>query len=276
MGKLRFGTAGVPISAKKHSSIEGVKRVRELGLDAMELEFVRGVRMSPELAGEVKGIAGANDVALTCHGPYYINLNSKKEDTVDASRGRILKTARIGSKAGVRSITFHAAFRQDSDPKLLYSKVKGQLEKIMETVRKEKLGIDIRPETVGKVAQFGTLDEIIQLSQDIDGVLPCIDFAHMHASTNGKYNTYDEFREILGKVEEGLGKAALKNMHCHVSGIAYSARGEQNHLILEESDFNYKDLVRAWKDYEIEGIIISESPNLEGDALLLQGEWEKL
>ena len=100
--------------------------------------------------------------------------------------------------------------------------------------------------------------------------MPCIDFAHLHARSNGKFNTENEFNEILIKYEKELGKIALENMHIHLSGINYGEKGEKNHLILENSDMNYKDLLKVLKEFKCKGVIVCESPNVEQDALLLK------
>ncbi|MEK6948632.1 MAG: TIM barrel protein, partial [Nanoarchaeota archaeon] len=134
----------------------------------------------------------------------------------------------------------------------------------------------IRPETTGKETQFGNLDEILDLSAEFNNVMPCIDFAHFHARTNGKYNSYKEFSEILEKVEKKLGKKGLENMHIHITGIAYSEKGEKNHLNLEGSDLKYKELIKALKDFKVKGVMISESPNIEEDALLCKKVYEKI
>jgi deoxyribonuclease-4 len=102
-----------------------------------------------------------------------------------------------------------------------------------------------------------------------------MDFAHWHART-GIFNSYQEFTSILRQIKERLGKAALDNMHIHVSGIAYGKKGETKHLNLEESDFQYIELLRALKDYDVKGLVICESPNLEEDALLLQATYNTL
>ncbi|MBW2972460.1 hypothetical protein KY359_05480, partial [Candidatus Woesearchaeota archaeon] len=102
-----------------------------------------------------------------------------------------------------------------------------------------------------------------------------VDFAHLHART-GKLNTYDEFCSILTELEKGLGKTVLNNMHIHMSGINYSAKGERNHLVLKESDFKYKELMKAFKEFRIKGVVICESPNIEGDALLMKKAYDAL
>ena len=275
MKALLFGPAGIPLSAKSRSSVEGIKQVKDLGLGCMELEFVRGVRMTKpaaKLVGETRKEYG---IELTAHGPYYINLNSNDKVKRAASRTRILQTARIGWLCGASSITFHAAYYMGQDPRKVYGVVKQELKQIIKTLKNEGTKVLIRPELTGKPTQFGDLQELIKLSQELDQVMPCIDYAHYHARYNGKYNSYKEFAEVLKQIEKGLGKQALKNMHIHISGIQYGPKGERNHLNLKNSDMNYKELVKAWKDYKIKGVVISESPNLEEDALLLKQIYQK-
>ncbi|MFH1668879.1 MAG: deoxyribonuclease IV [Candidatus Woesearchaeota archaeon] len=272
---LRFGTAGTPIASKERSSLAGVEVVRKLGLESMELEFVRGVRMSKELAVQVGTAAQKNDVVLTAHGPYYINLNAIEQEKREASVKRVLDTARVASAAGAYSVTFHAAYFLGQDPGQVYTRVKEEFKKIIKTLQDEDVSLWVRPETTGKPTQWGSLKETIQLSQDVEQVLPCIDFAHLHART-GKLNTYDEFSSILSDVEKRLGKDALKQMHIHMAGIDYGPKGEKKHLVLKESDFRYKELMRAFKDFKIKGVVVCESPNIEEDALLMKKTYDSL
>ncbi|OGN95156.1 MAG: hypothetical protein A2Z75_02070 [Chloroflexi bacterium RBG_13_50_10] len=269
MEKLFFGPAGVPLTTKTRATTAGIARVAELGLGCMELEFVQGVKMSRETALTVAEIASRKKVALTAHSPYYINLNAREPDKVRASRERILQTARIAALCGATSIVFHAAFYLGDPPSKVYEQVKKQLQHITSQLRAEGNRVWIRPEVTGKASQFGTLEEVIELSAEIEGVAPCIDFAHWHART-GKFNSYDEFTFALKQVESKLGRQALDNMHIHVSGIAYGKSGEIKHLELKESDFNYVEFIHALSYYKVKGLVINESPNLEEDALLLQ------
>jgi deoxyribonuclease-4 len=137
-------------------------------------------------------------------------------------------------------------------------------------VREFDKNIWIRPEISGKKSQFGDLKEVVRLSQDIEQVMPCIDFSHLFARELGKNNTKGEFRLILGEIEKSLGKEALEEMHMHASGIEFGDKGERNHLTLEESKFNYKDLMKVLKEFKVKGVLICESPNIEKDALLMQ------
>jgi deoxyribonuclease-4 len=275
--KLLFGTAGMPISTPEpRSTIEGIKRVNALSLEGMELEFVHSVNISKEKAPEVKKIAAEREVVLTCHGSYYINLNAVERPKMHASVSRVLSCARTAELAGAVSMTFHAGFYLKDSPEKTFSNIKKCFEEITDELKSTKNKITIRPETTGKGKQFGSLEELLLLSSEFDNVLPCIDFSHLHARSNGKFNSYAEFRKVLEDSEKVLGKEFLKNLHCHVSGIAYSEKGEQNHLFLEESDFKYKELLQALKDMDCAGIIVCESPNIESDALLLKKTYEKL
>ncbi len=269
-GKLLFGTAGIPHSSSIRTTQGGIMRVHELGLGGMEVEFVQGVRMNQKTAIDVGEVARKRGIYLTAHGPYYINLNSKEEEKIVASKQRILQTARMAHAFGAQSFTFHPAFYMKMPPEQVYETVKRHLSEIVEQLEKEKIDITVKPEVMGKPSQFGTLNEILRLSAEIEGVAPCIDFAHLHART-GKFNTYNEFSQVLDQVGEKLGREGLDNMHIHVSGINYGDKGEKNHLNLEDSDFQYQEFLQALKDHAARGIVICESPNLEEDALLLQG-----
>jgi len=275
MAGLLFGTGGTPHSAKSPSTIDGIKRIAELGLGCMEIEFVQGVRMGEagaRLVGEVATKAG---VKLSAHGPYFINLNAREPEKIRASQDRILQTARIASICGAESVTFHAAFYLGDPPEKAYNAVKKYLGEVMRQLKRENNRVWVRPEIMGKLSEFGTIEEVLNLSTELEGVAPCLDFAHCHART-GNFNSYQEFASILEQVEERLGRAALDNMHIHVSGIDYGKKGEIKHLNLKVSDFQYAELLKALRDYDAKGIVICESPNLEEDALLLQATYNTL
>jgi deoxyribonuclease-4 len=273
---LLFGTGGVPLSAESRSTEAGIERIAELGLGCMEVEFVQGVKMSPEVAVSVGKLAARKKIALTAHGPYAVNLNAVERQKVHMSKERILQTARIADLFGARSITFHAAFYLKNTPTETYATVKKQMQEVMNTLRKEGNKVTISPEVAGKVSQFGSLDEILKLSGEIEGILPCIDFSHWHART-GKANSYREFSDILDQVEKKLGRRGLDNMHIHLSGIAYGKKGEIKHLMLSDSDMHYAELLKALRERRAKGVVICESvPYLEKDAVLLRDTYQSL
>lgn len=268
--KLNFLTAGMPLSTGKGGYPKAFEIIEEMGLDGMEVEFVHGVRMSDETRELVNKIQKEKNLVLTAHGPFYINLNSQESDKIDASVQRIIDTAQAASAFGGYSITYHAAFYMGKDKETVYQQVKTQTEKILKVLNEHNIKIWIRPETTGKATQWGDYEEIIKLSKEFEQVLPCIDFSHIHARSAGEYNTYDEFCKVLDRIGTELGDFALNNFHAHLAGIEYTKKGEKCHLNLEDSYMNYKDLLKAFKKFDIKGALVCESPNIETDAKLLK------
>ncbi len=268
--KLNFGTGGIPISTKERNTIEGIKRIKKLNLSSMELEFVRNANISKDKTSLVKEEAKKQDVLLSCHGSYYVNLNAKEQATIKASIARMINDSTIAYLSGAFSICHHVAYNMKEVPETVFKNVKDNLKLVLKELKDNNIQIWLRPETGGKLTQFGSLQELIKISQDLDQVLPCIDFSHHHARSNGKFNSYEEYCQILSELENGLGKDILKNMHIHAQGIKYSEKGEIHHLEIKESDFKYKELMKALKDFNVKGTLISESPNLETDALIMQ------
>lgn len=276
MSRLRFGTAGIPLSAKDDGYEGAIRVLTKLGLNAMEIEFVRGVNMPDTTAEFLRKEAAKNDIALTVHAPYFVNLNSVEKPKISASKERILDAAVKGASCGAVSVVFHAAFYMGAPAEKTFKNVKTELEDLTIQLRKRNVSIQLRPELTGKPTQFGDLDEIIRLAAEVPGIFPCVDFAHYHARYNGRYNSYKDFRDAIKKIRAGLGDKAVEDMHIHMSGIKYTPKGEVKHLELTESDIDYKALLKALKDEGAGGILISESPNIEKDAVLMKKYYEKL
>lgn len=266
----------MPLSTGKGGYPKALDIIEEMGLDGMEVEFVHGVRMSDETRQFLNKAAKEKNLVLTAHGPFYINLNSREEEKVEASVNRIIDTAATANDFGGYSITYHAAFYMGKDKEVVYEQVHRQTEKIVKILNDNNLKMWIRPETTGKATQWGDYEEIIRLSKEFEQVLPCIDFSHIHARTGGEYNTYDEFCKILDRIGTELGDFALNNFHAHLAGIEYTSKGERRHLIFEESDMNYKDLLKALKAFGVKGALVCESPNIETDAKILKDYYMSL
>lgn len=268
--RLLFGTAGVPnCTVKKNNPVEGVQKIHELGLDCMQLEFAHGVRMKDEISSALRKASYELNIPLTSHGPYYINLNAREQDKIDSSVERIIQTAKISDLCGAESMTFHAAFYMKDSPYDVFDLVEKSMNVIEERLSRLDIEIELRPELTGKTSQFGSLEELISLTKNVMSVKPCMDFSHLYARTN-KYNTYEEINEVLGQLKTELGDDALNNMHIHVSGISSNSKGDLKHLNLEKSKFNWQDMLRALKDNDCKGYVISNSPNLEEDAKMLK------
>lgn len=272
---LRFGTSGIPRSSAKPSTVFGIRRARELGLDHLEMAWVNGVRMSDASADLIGKAARDNDITLTAHAPYYVNLCGA-EDVVERSIARLVETGRLGSRCGAQSFCFHAGFygkleKQDADARILTG-----LRAVTAGITELKATIDVRTELTGKVTQAGSLEEVIAWSNQVSGVLPCIDFSHRYARDLGQHNSYEDFAATLTAIEHALGRAALERLHVHISGIQFGPKGERRHEPLLETEFRWKELLRALKDLNVSGWVVSESPAMEDDALLLQKTYRGL
>jgi deoxyribonuclease-4 len=274
--KLLFAPAGIPICTEPRDTENGIKTTKKLGLGAMELEFVQSVFITKDKAPGIRKVAEEEGIVLTCHAPYFINLNAVEPEKRGASRSRIIQSAKILELCGGYSVCFHPGFYLKDSKAQAYKNVKEQLAKVMDEVKQLGLKVWIRPETTGKPTQFGSVEELCDLSAEFDQVLPVIDFSHLHARTNGKYNSKEEFKRILELVEKKNGKLALHNMHIHISGIAYNEKGEKNHLELDSSDMNYRAILEVLKEFGAKGVVVSESPNIEQDAIMMQKEYNKL
>lgn len=254
--KVIFGPAGFGIPI-----LDGLERVKSLNLDAAEVEFTYGVRMENKLASQAGEKAKKLNIALSVHAPYYINLASEKETTIKASKNHILASCERAHYLGASVVVFHAAYYGKHSLEECYSFVKKAMLDMQETIRKKGWNVKLAPETTGKGSQFGTVDEIMKLHREINCSI-CMDFAHIFARNNGKIN-YDE---VLSKVK------SIDLLHCHFSGINYTAKGERSHKNLEKSDFT--PLAKALKKHKTNAVIICESPDIYGDAVRMMN-WFK-
>lgn len=270
--RFRFGTVGAPASTPKNGgSAGGVARIRELNLSALELAWVQSVRVSDQTCAHIRAVAEENDVALSVHAPYFINLNALSDELWQAGRERLLAAARAGWKAGATDIIFHPGSYMKADPVAARAIAHDRLAEVRDTLNREANPVILRPETMGKRALLGTLEETLAWSQSIEGVLPCIDFAHLHARAgDGSFNTLAEFKAALALVKQALGTRGMDALHIHFSGIAYNEKGERHHLILAEADVNYKALFQALAESGGRGRVMGESPNQELDAIVMQ------
>jgi len=278
MSQFRFGTVGSPISTPKKlgGSVGAVQQTRLLGLSALELGWVQSVRVSEETCRQIQSTAAQLDVAISVHAPYFINLNAD-EDEWPKSRQRLMDAAYYGFLAGATDIVFHPGSYFNQPPHQVREKAIQRLAGCVEELKVKQIHVTLRPETMGKSAMLGSLEDTLILSQSLDNVEPCLDFAHLHARAgNGSMNTKGEWLQVLKDYQNALGTQALQRLHIHLSGIEYSLKGEKNHLPLRESDFALSDLFIALKELNCSGRILCESPIMEEDALYMKEVWEEL
>jgi deoxyribonuclease-4 len=189
-----------------------------------------------------------------------------------------MDAAQAGNWAGATDIIFHPGSYFEQPPEIVLETAIPRLKGCVEELRQNDNPVVLRPETMGKGALLGSLADTLMMAQEIDGVEPCLDFAHLHARAgDGSVNSYEEWSEFLTAYQEALGKGSLTRLHCHLSGIEYTEAGEQNHLMLADSDFNLEALIRALVDFGCGGRIVCESPeDMDKDAQVIKDAWQKL
>jgi deoxyribonuclease-4 len=276
---LRFGTVGSPQTCLISGTPAAIRHIRELGMGHLEIAWVQSVRVSDETCALIKAASEENNISLSIHAPYFINLNSQTDELMRKSDERLLAAARKGYLAGAYDIVFHPGSYHSQPPEQVYERAKEKLIELTGILREEGVAVTLRPETMGKGAMFGTLDEALQLSRDVPGVLPCVDWAHLHARQgDGTFNSYDEFADALSRMRAALGEEGLKRVHFHLSGIAYTPKGEKMHLPLNEADLRYRELLQAFVDFDLAGTCAVEAPEPfhTADALVFQATYRRL
>ena len=273
---FRFGTVGSPISTPKKpgGSVGSIQQLATLDLSALELGWVQSVRVTAETCQAIHAASQANGITLSVHAPYFINLNASAEEWPN-SRKRLMDAAFYGNLAGATDIIFHPGSYFNQLPEDVLAIAIPRLKECVDELRTNGNPVILRPETMGKRAMLGSLQDSLRMSNEIPGVEPCLDFAHLHARAgDGSMNTMEEWLKVLSHYQAELGEGALKRLHIHMSGIEYSVKGERNHLPIRESDFNLRALFDELKSKECAGRILCESPAMEEDALFMRSQWQ--
>lgn len=274
---VRFGPAGnceLFYESGYKKTYEMPQFLHEIGLDAYEIQCGRGVRMGDEAAAKIKDLAKEYDIALSVHAPYYISLSGidplKRQKSIDY----ILESAGLAKKTGAKRIVIHSG----SCSKITRAEA---LDLAIDTLKKAVLAMDehgfsditLCPETMGKVNQLGSLDEVIALCQIDERLIPTIDFGHLNARDCGVLKTVEDFEGVLSKIETGLGAYRAKNFHSHFSKIEYTTGGERRHLTFEDNEYGpeFEPLAEVIYKRGATPIFICESAGtMSKDALAMQ------
>ena len=273
-----FGTVGSPISTppKPGGSMGSIIRIAELGLTAFELGWVQSVRVTEDTCAKIKTAAEEQKVAISVHAPYFINLNADEEEW-PKSRKRLMDAAFYGNLAGATDIIFHPGSYFGKPPDQVLPVAISRLRECVEELRTNGNPVTLRPETMGKSAMLGSLQDTLEMSAAIPGIEPCLDFAHLHARNgDGSVNSFLEWADLIKGYAKYIGNDSLLSLHIHLSGIEYSEKGERNHLPLRESDLRLNELFKALHEANCQGRILCESPLMEEDALYMKELWESL
>jgi len=270
--ELRFGPAGMPIGCKGRTLIEGIEYAAKEGLNAFEVEFVRGVRINKEIAIQAKKISEARNVLLSCHAPYFINCCSPLKEKQAITMRNIIQAAEAAQILGATIIVFHPGYYQGQSPEKAFDNALELLKEALKKMKEKKINnVLLGLETVGKKSQFGGLDENIELCRrlGLEHARPVIDFAHIHARGDIVLKTKEDYEEIFSRLKKGLGAQVLEQLHCHFSGIVFSEKGERHHIPIGNVP-PFRLLAEVIKKHNYKFTIISESPLLDIDALKMK------
>lgn len=263
--RILIGTAGMPISAEP-GTINGLKKAKELRLNALEIEFVRFTYMNNEEAEKVGEIAKKLGIELSIHGSYFVNFCSTDKKKLEESKKRILDAVERAHHMKAKIVVFHPGYRGKLSDKEAYEICRDACKDMAERMHKKGINdVDLGLETVGKKSAFGNLDENIKLSKELKNCVPVIDFAHMFAVNGGNIN----YGEIFEKIK------FLKHIHSHFSGIEYSDKGELRHLEIKVNKPDFNELAKEILKRKLDITIINESPRLEMDCLIMKKIFKK-
>lgn len=273
MSRFWFGPAGKPITLKSADILKAPSFLREMGLNAMEYEAVRGVNIREDKARALGQEARVNGVRLSLHAPYFINLAGKK-DVVEGSIRRLKESVEAAHWMGAYVVVFHPGYYKDAPTRRdALRRVIENLEPVAEY--RAQIGASdvwLGPETTGKTSQVGDLSEVLEISRSVEGVRPVVDFAHLYARSGGKFITSkDHIVQVITTIERELGTWALKPLHAHFSKIEYGKGGEREHHNLGEEGYgpDFSIVCSTLCELGVDTVIISESPVLEQDALVM-------
>ncbi len=273
MGRIRYGPAGKPVDFK--GPMERVPEfLRSIGLSALEYEAVRGVRISESKARLLGEEARKHDIVLSMHAPYYVNLASPDDDTVKRSLKRLYDSMVAAEWMGAYAVVIHPGYyKGNSSQREALERVIKAFNSLIESLPSWIKTPEVAPETMGKTSQVGSLEEVIEICENVPRCRPCIDWAHLYARSEGSFVvSVDQVIKAIEEVEKRLGSRAVRPLHTHFSKIEYGRGGEREHHTLREEGYgpSWEIVCRAYRETGIDAVVISESPILEKDALLMK------
>ena len=279
---ILFGPSGNSESfyAKGYSHTEqSAKYVRDMGLDCFEYSFGRGVRMSEAKAISIGEAFAAQGVEISVHAPYYINFANPSEESAGKSYNYVLDSARALRLMGGKRCVFHPAAQGKMSREEAVSLTEERLKVLRDYIYLNDLqDLYFCPETMGKVAQIGTLEEIVRFCKIDPVFLPAVDFGHLNAREQGSLKTEEDYRVRLQYMIDELGYERVRHFHVHFSKIQYSAKGEVRHLTFADEVYGpaFEPLAAALKKLRLEPYIVSESAGTQAeDALAMKRMYEQ-
>ncbi len=279
---IRFGPGGNCEWFKAEGNKSSDKMpafLNKIGLNAYEVECGRGVRMNEATAKSLRVEAEKYGIALSIHAPYYISMSSLEEEKRRGSVRYLLESAALAKKIGATRVIFHSGSCAKLSREEATALAVDTLQKAVAAFDAEGYGdLILCPETMGKINQLGSLDEVMTLCKVDDRILPTIDFGHLNAREQGLFYTAADYERVLMQMEDALGRERASKFHAHFSKIEYTTGGEKRHLTFEDTVYgpDFAPLAEVLVKRGAEPIIICESAGTQSkDALEMKELYEK-
>lgn len=279
----KFGPAGNSISfttmGYKHS-LEVPEYLEKMGLDAFEYQCGRGVNIGLDKAEKLGTLARDKGITLSLHAPYYISMSSVEEEKRLNSINYIMSSARAVNAMGGNRIVVHTGSCGKISREYALELAIDTMKKALSALDQENLGhIHICPETMGKVNQLGTLDEVMALCAIDERLIPCIDFGHLNARDLGYFKTLSDYDTVFKTIENKLGNDRLKSFHSHFSKIEYTTGGEKKHLTFADTVYgpDFEPVMELVAKYGCSPTFICESDGTQAeDAAMMKKYYNSL
>ncbi|MHB8605588.1 MAG: TIM barrel protein [Thermoplasmatota archaeon] len=269
---IYLGPAGVPLSCKGRTTLEGVQHVQELGLNAMEVQFVRGIRMDEEYADQVGESAKKLGVRLSVHAPYYTNLCADDDKTVEKSMDKVAMSAYFADIMGADTVVAHTGFYTTLSKEKTFEKAVERVTMLRDYFTDNKFKCRLGLEVMGKQQTFGDLKQMVEVAKSVKGVVPVLDFAHIHARTNGGLKTKEDFQRVFDETKP----LKIKHFHAYFTGVRYANSNELNHVPIKKGDLDFNPLVECILENDYDITVISNSPIVEHDAMFMRIMLERM
>ena len=280
---IRFGTAGISDSFDAmgfKNSLDIPAYIERFQLHAFEYQCGRGVRLGLDKAAEMARRAEKPDILFSVHAPSFISMSSMVEKTRLKSIDYILQSCRLVRALGGRRVIFHSGSCGKQSREEALEKALDTMQRMVKAVDEEGFDdITLCPETMGKIGQLGTLDEVLALCGVDKRITPCIDFGHLNARTLGGIQTKQDYADILDRMQQVLQDERAQNFHVHFSRIEWSKGGEKRHWTFADTQFGpeYPPLIQLLKERQLSPVIICESAGTQAeDALSMQEYYQSL
>ncbi|TFG34984.1 deoxyribonuclease IV [Candidatus Thorarchaeota archaeon] len=274
--KILFGPAGYPADAKGRP--ERVFQIlNDVGVTALEYAAVHGLTLKEEKAKVIGELADNHEIAMSMHEAYYISLASKDQKTRERSKQRLIKALRFAPLMRVKRIVFHPGTLGGLSREEAHCVIRDSLRSVWEEAGEAGGGAWLAPEIAGKISMYGSVEQIINLCQDVDGCIPTIDWAHLYARSQGAINDRESYLDILNQFEIELGSLFIDNMHFHISGITFTEKGEGSHRPLgSEWGPDIYPLMELVQEVGYKPTFICESPDPLQGALYAKYLFEEI